>query len=674
MIPRFVNRPHALVIAAAFVAIVGLYTIAARNNQFVYDDLEVIVRQSAPQSVGDVARIFCERHFPVLNYYRPITRTTLLLQKTIHGDHPFPFHAANAVLAGFVFVVAYAFLRLPVFRIRPEIALLAAAVFILHPIASECVYPAASGRETLLPAFFCLCAIYAFLREGPRWYLAGLASFAAALLCKEQAVMLPFVLVVADYLGLSSVSFASGSKNLWRYGPVGLILLVYFSIRTAIFHGAGIQLDVGNNPFGILESVIYALQSMVAPFVSLTYEPPVEVWLSLPRILLSIGVAIGLGFLVQRVWSDIRPVVWFGFAWFLLFQLPTSHIVKQEAPFSERYIFLSALGLILIVASVISIQWEKSALRAFTIPGAIALVLVSASISFHRGSYYADEVTFHTQWLRTNPKAVNAHNGLGTAMSEQGRTKDALEHFTEALKLKPDSPWIHNNIGKTLMGEGRYVDALPYFLESLRLKPDFADAHNNLGFALAEVGRAEEAIAHYNQAIHLDRRFVDAHNNLGVELAKKGRLREAEAEFREAIRLNHDLVSSHVNLSLVLSEQGDQAGAIQQYREVLRLKPDWDVFKIRLAWLLSTAEDPRLRDGTKALQLMLEVRGKSSSPSIEALDAQAAAYAESGEFVEAVATAEQALALVRTKGPESLIGAIQGRLALYRQGQAFHSK
>ena len=46
------------------------------------------------------------------------------------------------------------------------LALLGAAMFVLHPIASECVYPAASGRESMLPAFFCLCALY-FFRPTP---------------------------------------------------------------------------------------------------------------------------------------------------------------------------------------------------------------------------------------------------------------------------------------------------------------------------------------------------------------------------------------------------------------------------------------------------------------------------------------------------------------------------
>src|SRR5262249_13229965 len=121
--------------ALLFTSVAAVYAPSYRNG-FIYDDTQVIGAQRAPRSAADFARIFAERHFPNLPYYRPITRLTLLGQKTLHGDNPAPFHLANAVLMGLAAAAAYALLRLPVFRIEPAAALAAAALFALHPLAS----------------------------------------------------------------------------------------------------------------------------------------------------------------------------------------------------------------------------------------------------------------------------------------------------------------------------------------------------------------------------------------------------------------------------------------------------------------------------------------------------------------------------------------------------------
>ena len=148
---------------------------------FLYDDYEVILSNAPLSSVEDLGRILTERHFLSLPYYRPVVRSSLLLQRSIHGDEPGPFHLFNAGVAGLIAIIVYALLRLPVFGLRPRWAWLAAAVFALHPVASSCVYPIASGRETLLPALFVLLALFCFLKPGPWWRAGASVSFAFAL-------------------------------------------------------------------------------------------------------------------------------------------------------------------------------------------------------------------------------------------------------------------------------------------------------------------------------------------------------------------------------------------------------------------------------------------------------------------------------------------------------------
>lgn len=53
------------------------------------------------------------------------------------------------------------------------------------------------------------------------------------------------------------------------------------------------------------------------------------------------------------------------------------------------------------------------------------------------------------------------------------------------------------------------------------------------------------------------------------------------------------------------------------------------------------------------------------------LDTLAAAYAEAGRFAEAVATAEEAVALAKSAQQPALADDIQSHLALYRAGKSY---
>src|SRR5262249_60432659 len=99
-------------------------------------------------------------------YYRPASRATMVLQKGLHGNEPAPFHAFNVALVAAAALLLHALLRRPTLGLRPAAALLAAALFVAHPISSDCVYPISSGRETLPPTAVRLAALLALQHCG----------------------------------------------------------------------------------------------------------------------------------------------------------------------------------------------------------------------------------------------------------------------------------------------------------------------------------------------------------------------------------------------------------------------------------------------------------------------------------------------------------------------------
>ena len=612
-----------------FAAVVAVYLPSA-DHGFLYDDYEVILSNAPLRSIQDLGRILTERHFLSLPYYRPVVRSSLLLQRSLHGDQPGPFHLFNAGVAGLIALIVYALLRLPVFGLRPRWALLAAAVFALHPVASSCVYPIASGRETLLPALFVLMALYCFLRPGRWWRVGASVSFALALFGKEQAVVTLAIFVLADLLGLTPAP-PGRSLRRWvvRYWPEAAIGALYFSIRHFLFAGGEYRLgDLGQ--FAL--SYLYALQVVTVPFWEMVYEPTARVWFSPWRLAIALAITGWVVLWLRRSWPAVRTLTWFWLGWFVLTLLPTANLLDQEAPFAERYVFLAALGPLFLLARVLSSREKDGSPQLWT-GLAVAVVLLLAVQTVTRGDYYRNYEAFCRQWVKTDPQSLNAHNSLAVVLTMDGRLEEAGRHYEEALKIAPANAQAHSNLANLRMQQGRLQEAYDLLQDSLRLDPDAQATHNSLGVMLLGQGRVEEAIPH----------------------------------FVRAISLHSDNQQAHANLANALAHTGNTRQAVHHYREALRIHPGLDHVANRLAWILATDPDPELRAGAEAVGLAERFCRPPNHTNPMFLDTLAAAYAETARFPQALETATRAAALASSKGQSELADEIRQRMNAYRE-------
>ncbi len=85
-----------------------------------------------------------------------------------------------------------------------------------------------------------------------------------------------------------------------------------------------------------------------------------------------------------------------------------------------------------------------------------------------------------------------------------------------------------------------------------------------------------------------------------------------------------------------------------------------------MAWILATHKDVEIRDGTEAVELGEQACRLEEYKVPIYLDTLAAAYAEVGEFKQAVQTAQRALQLARDAGQKKLVREIESRLESYR--------
>lgn len=495
-----------------FAGVVAVHAVALPNG-FVYDDHEVVLRQAPARSVSDVARLFAEPHgLPQsqLPYYRPIPRASLLVQKGLHGDWALGFHAANALLMGGVAVAARALLRAPGLGVGPVAATWAAAAFAIHPIASETSFPIASGRETAWPALFVLLALATWLRD--RRGLALLAG-AAALWSKEQAIVLPLLIAWADALGVGAAPPVRRVR-VWaaRLLPWLALVALYLVVRQAVLPpppdgGSPQQLLawIAQHPFGPLQSLLYLLQSALTPSAALLYEPRLAVWLSPMR---AAAAAAAFTAVLALAWArGPRGAVWFWLGWLPLGMAFHLGWLPVETQFSERYVLLSSLGVVALVALAAEhLADTKPAARRFVPVVAVAILVLLASLSLQRAGYYRDELAFTRQWVASDPRHGNAHASLGAALAREGRDDEAI----------------------------------PALREAVRLEPRLASTWYNLGVLLARDGQRDQAIEALTQAVRADARDPDAHYALGVLRGERSESALAEFHLRAALALRPD--------------------------------------------------------------------------------------------------------------------------------------
>ena len=88
-----------------------------------------------------------------------------------------------------------------------------------------------------------------------------------------------------------------------------------------------------------------------------------------------------------------------------------------------------------------------------------------------------------------------------------------------ALELRPDIPEAHNNLGLALIQSGRSKgDAVASLQRAVELRPDYREAHYNLAHALS-AGEPHAAVREFREALRLHADWPEALRDLALLLA-----------------------------------------------------------------------------------------------------------------------------------------------------------
>jgi len=162
-----------------------------------------------------------------------------------------------------------------------------------------------------------------------------------------------------------------------------------------------------------------------------------------------------------------------------------------------------------------------------------------------------------------------------------------------------------------------------------------------------------------------------AYFGLGEALVEEGKTDAGIRQMYRAMAIMPRFTSRR-KLADYLVRQGSIPAAIEQYRDLLQYEPDQPEALNNLAWLLATDEDPKLRAGAEAVRLARRACDLTHYQTPSFVGTLAAAYAETGQFDDAVQMAKKAIALASASGETNLLELNRQLLELYRAGHPYH--
>jgi len=561
-----------LVPLLALAATLATYARTA-SFQFVFDDSLFILSNSFAQSSANIPRFFTEPVWTGIaiaqkNYYRPVLLLWVLGNYSVFGTNPAGWHIVALLLHAMNTLLVYLLaLRLARHRLAAGAA---AGLFALHPIQAEAVSFICCAND-LLACLFVLASFLAYLnaREAsrvarPRSFAlwgTSLAFYACGSLSKEPAVVLPFLLLLHEWIGAPAfrstarVEPPAGSLRASLFAlPYLALTAVYLLLRR---HALGSVLG-GVAPIISRRAELLTLPSVLLAYLSHFlwpvdlspfYDVPYQQVFSfagvlLPALFLLIPVALA-------AWAAWRSAAaQFALAWTLVFLAPALHIAvfPRGEPVHDRFFYLpmAGLGLLAGVGFAAAANLRGHALEP---PGrslstlswaAGAMLLALALIAWRQAGFWSNN----------------------------------YDLFRRGVEMAPLNGIAAGNLGIEYMKAGDRADAAVLLRRADALNPDIWEADKIQGLAHYRAGRYKQAEQAFDVAVVTRPTDALSHLFLGLTCMKLGRLPQAVAEARRAVALAPNDPGFHYGLATILEETEDLAGARDEFRAELAIRPD----------------------------------------------------------------------------------------------------
>ena len=644
---RSPSRAAQFWICAVIVALIWIVFGQTLGHDFVnYDDKTYVYGNSLVSSglsFSNLARAFVDTQ---TNNWHPLTLISHVIDCQIFDLKSGGHHFTNVLLHTIAALLLFVWLQNVSGRIWSSAFV--TALFAIHPLRVESVAWIAERKDVLSAVFFFLTLLayvrYARERTLGR-YLSMSILFACGLMAKPMLVTTPAVLLVLDYWPLKRFDDLKSFRRM-LVEKIPLFALSIASSAVALALQVQNPSSVGQLPFSWrLENALVTCATYVGqifwPKNLAVFYPHPDDQLPLWQILLAVAILIVFTLSAYAL-RRTRPYLLVGWLWYLIMLSPVIGIIEVGLQgHADRYTYLPHVGLyIAITWLTVDLWWSRR--RKILAASAGIVVIVLSLIAWKQTRFWKNSETLWTHTLAVTTDNDVALTNFGTALMEQGQLDQALFYFQKALDVRSASEHrhynfslalIHDSVGNVLARKGRLDEAIVHLRQAVDLRPDFPDAHYNLGTALFQKGDLDGAIAEWTTTLSFHPNDSGAHTSLGNALVQKGRLREAADHYEKALQSDPDAILPLNNLS----------------------------------WVMSTGPDDSLRNNEIGVKLAEKANQLSKEANPVFIRTLGAAYAQAGQFENAIETARRAAEKANAQGQPELAREIMEDVDLYQR-------
>lgn len=558
IVQRTSKWPYAIA-AAAFLVVIWAYS-PALHGPFLFDD-------AVWQQPGFTA--------PLVDWIRggvrPVLYFTYWVNAHFGKDDPYFYHVFNVLFhcisSGLVFLIVRRLVEWsnlePVAReslsaslsanLRPVnapdanlLAGFAGTIFLLHPVQSEAVAYLAGRSDALCTLLlFAAFTLFLYRRETAiTWSTtaAVLFLFGLALLSKEQAIVLPALLLLTDFWWNPGFSVRGVRAN-WKIyvpmaiGAAGGIAFFWNLITRATSAGFALK-DFTWYQYFFTQCralLLYIGMFLLPVRLTLDWDFPIS------RTILDHGAILGLLVLAAAAaaaWHFRRrfPLATYGFLVYLVLMAPTSSILPIQDPVAERRLYASMLGLLLILVEILA---RLRVTRRTLATACVAIALLLATTAHSRAALWSDPVALWQDTVSKSPNKARPHFHLGMAYFDQGRYDLAISEFEKTAQLQP----VDYNL---LVDWGLAYDALD---------------------------RVDIALAKLEQAAAMDP-TPHIYTQIAQVYAKRQHWALALEALDRAEKIDGSYPPIHVYRGNIYFNMAQYAEAIKHYQRALQFQPD----------------------------------------------------------------------------------------------------
>lgn len=583
---------------AVFLLVWVAYVPALDNELTNWDDDKYITDNVLIQEISlqSLAVAFGTQTQVVGNYH-PLTVLSYSLNYKLSGDSAWALIFTNVLLHSLLAIVLLVFLR----RLTADhlLAFLATLLFALHPMRVESV-AWISERKDVLYLLFYLLALLQYLRYADighkAFYVQALLLFMLSVLSKGQAVTLPAVLLLTDYL--RGRSFTSGRiwlEKLPFFFIAGLGAYLAFSSQGSVgYVSSDFPFSFGQQLFFASAGFsLYLLKGFIPFELSAFYAYPYEAqlsrevpaafyWYSIPVILYIILCILIFVKSIKKAAGHRLRLLFFALMVFPVGLLPVLQLFPVGIAYmADRYSFLPAVGLSLILAMGLLWLMRKKGRWQSGLVIALLTVLYYGGYSMQRSNVWQDSLTLWRDVLSKNDKIATAWNNLGKAQkSHKGELEAALESYNRAIELDSGHYRAYTNRGNILAAFGRHKEAIGDFNRALQINPREAVLYYNRGLSYAITGNTAAARQDYARAMQLNPAYIKRQVPYDEGLLMLGTTAYDEGDIERAIRMmslsidmNPNQPRAWYNRGVAYDRAGQAKPAINDYSRAIALDP-----------------------------------------------------------------------------------------------------